>query len=91
MAEPGEGIVTALEEYETEAARWSGDVRIRKADAAIESLKFCVCCDHCGIDEDGCGSCSQLPERDAAGYLANDVGLFDYCHFTPSRWQERTP
>jgi hypothetical protein len=88
--------MTALEEYEQHVisrTRWTlqADMVCReKADAAIESLKCCVLCEQCDVDEDGCGSCREMPERNDAGYLANDVDLFDHCQFTPSRWQERT-
>jgi hypothetical protein len=74
--------MTALEEYE----QWSEDTRDWTptegrilADAAIESLK---CCGNCGHYMETSGRCDIWLKSERFGP--------ETCHFTPSRWKERT-
>ena len=85
--------MNALEEYERHVGnhdRHGHSDRVSRAlaDAAIESLKCCGSCKWCGSVEYLNCTHDDVPERERGEFY---VSLDDRCHFTPSRWTERTP
>lgn len=83
--------MTALEEYE----KWSDDTKDwtptegrKLAEAAIESLKCCGNCDHSlrPLHIGGAGFICDQPYDGAQLHPGPD----NHCHFTPSRWKERS-
>jgi hypothetical protein len=78
--------MTALDEYEeVRHGEHDHDSLCTAADAAIESLKCCGACSHISLEHYSGGDFAPCK------YNRGVVDFSGHCHFTPSRWQERTP
>ena len=79
----------------------AADALIAALEAENEALKCCGNCTHHEIDHDPYGECTEECDdpytyKDDVEYAAEwpagfgNVRASDPCHFTPSRWEERT-
>ena len=83
--------MTALEDYEEwyfDTDGWTRTEGMRKADAAIESLKCCGNCKWTTLF----GGCIEPQFNEETGMMGAQVQRVQWepCRFTPSRWKERT-
>lgn len=60
------------------------------ADAAIESLKCCAQCTHVDHDAYSHWWCEYDDPTDPTGNWVGTLDPHENCHFTPSRWKERS-
>lgn len=64
--------------------------KLAAAEATIERLKCCGNCIHGSLDDFSFMCCRENDDSVPADWWG-DVHVADHCHFTPSRWQRRTP